>query len=127
MYLEKNLSKIRQIAAEREYENVRFRTFLKGKNGRNVDSIVHRLHREITPHIDCSTCGNCCYCLSAEISAEDIKTLARLENISPEEYRTRYCGEEFKSTYLKDIPCRYVKVFMRIGLNSAGNHKIRPF
>ena len=108
MPLETNLSKIKKIAAKREDENFRFRAFLKGKDSKEVDSVVHQLHTKIASQIDCSLCGNCCYCLKSKVSKEDITVLARLENISPEKYLTCYCEEEMGSIYLKDIPCRYM-------------------
>jgi Fe-S-cluster containining protein len=108
MYIETNLSKIRRIAAEREDENYRFRRFLKSKDSEKVDDIVHRLHKKIVPLIDCTTCGNCCYCLRLKINDEDINVLAHLENISPEEYQTGYCEEDEEDICLKDVPCRYL-------------------
>ena len=108
MPLETNLSKIKQIAAEREDENFRFRTFLKGKDAEKVDSVVHRLHTKITSQIDCTLCGNCCCCLKPKVSKEDIEALARLENISSEKYLTCYCEKEDGDIYFKDIPCRYI-------------------
>jgi Fe-S-cluster containining protein len=108
MEIETNLSRIKQLAAVREDENMRFRSFLKGKDDKKVDNIVRRLHAEITAQIDCDTCRNCCYCLRPEVDKEDIEILARLENISPENYVTDYCEKEDGDLYLKDIPCRYV-------------------
>ncbi|MDR1342209.1 MAG: YkgJ family cysteine cluster protein [Prevotellaceae bacterium] len=108
MHLETDLSKIRQIAAIRENENFRFRTFLKGKDDEEIDSIVHRLHKEITAQVDCTACRNCCYCLRSEVDTEDIQVLARLENISLESYVANYCEKEGRDFYFKDMPCRYI-------------------
>jgi Fe-S-cluster containining protein len=107
MYLETNLLKIKQLAAKREDENFRFRTFLKGKDPDKVDGIVHRLHEKYTSLIDCTTCGNCCSCLKPRVEEDDIEILARLEKISSEEYTASYCEEDFGDVYLKDMPCRY--------------------
>ena len=107
MYLETDLIKIKQLAAKREDENYRFRAFLKGKDGKNVDSIVHQLHEKYVSLIDCTTCGNCC-CLKPRVEEEDIEILARLENISIDEYTASYCEEDFGDIYLKNMPCRYV-------------------
>jgi hypothetical protein len=129
MYIETNLSKIKQIADIREDENFRFRAFLKGKDGEKIDSIGHRLHKEITAQIDCTACANCCYCLRSAVSKADVNTLARLENISPEEFQDAYCETDFGGTYLKDIPCRYIDgknaAFMKIAPNNAKHTPIR--
>jgi len=109
MHLETNLSKIKQIAAKREDENFRFRAFLKNRDGKEIDSIVHRLHAKIVPLIDCTSCRNCCYCMKPKMSMEDITRLAQLENISSEEYIDDYCEKEFGDIYLADMPCRYIE------------------
>jgi Fe-S-cluster containining protein len=108
MYIETNLLKIKKIAAMREKENFRFRTFLKGKDDKKIDSIVYRLHEEIITQIECTACANCCYCLTPNISKADIDVLARLENISSEEFHDAYCETDFGDIYLKDTPCRYI-------------------
>jgi Fe-S-cluster containining protein len=108
MYIETNLSKIKQFADIRENENIRFRTFLKGKDEKKIDSIVHRLHKEITTEIDCTACANCCCCLTPNVSKADINILARLENISPEEFQAGYCETDDGDIHLKDSPCRYI-------------------
>jgi len=107
MYLETNLSKIKQKAAEREDENFRFRAFLKSKDSDKVDKIVHQLHKDIAQQIDCKLCGNCCIQLKPRLNEKDITTLAQLENVSSEKYMEDYCENDFGDIYLKNIPCRY--------------------
>ena len=41
MHLETDLSKMKHLAEVRDIENIRFRTYLKRKDGRIVDNIVH--------------------------------------------------------------------------------------
>ncbi|MDR1120500.1 MAG: YkgJ family cysteine cluster protein [Dysgonamonadaceae bacterium] len=108
MYIETNLSKIKQFAAIRKNENIRFRTFLKGEDGKEIDSIVHRMHKEITAQIDCAACANCCCCLVPNLSKADLNMLSGMENISPEEFQAAYCETDYGDIYLKDIPCRYL-------------------
>jgi len=109
MYLETNLSKIKQNASKRENENFRFRALLKSKDSDKVDEIVHQLHKEITQQIDCTLCGNCCIQLKPRLNEKDIVELAQLENISSEKYMEDYCEKDFGDIYLKNIPCRYVE------------------
>jgi len=108
MHLETDLLKIKQFAAKRENENFRFRVFLKGKDGDKIDEIVHQLHKEITPQIDCTLCGNCCNCMKPEVYEEDINRLSLLKNISSEKYLADYCEKNDGDIYLKNIPCRYL-------------------
>ena len=107
--METDLSKIKHLASIRENENMRFRTFLKGKDGDKVDVIVHRLHEEITKQIDCALCRNCCRQLNVRLFPEEIAFLAQLESITPENYESEYCEKEgFGEIYLKKLPCRYL-------------------
>jgi len=106
---ENELAKIKRLAAIREDENIRFRTFLKGKDSVKIDSIVHRLHKEITAQIDCTLCGNCCCQLKPEVYEKDVETLAQIEKITPENYIDLYCEkDEFGDVFLKTMPCRYL-------------------
>ncbi|MDR1182160.1 MAG: YkgJ family cysteine cluster protein [Bacteroidales bacterium] len=108
MYIERNLSKIKKLAAIREDDNYRFRAFLKGKDREKIDRIVHRLHKKIITQIDCSTCANCCSCLTTEVSETEINVLAHLENMSPEEFQDAYCEMQLGDICLEDMPCRYL-------------------
>jgi Fe-S-cluster containining protein len=107
-FIERNLATIKRFATIREDENYRFRAFLKSRDPYKVDAIVHRLHKEITPKIDCSSCGNCCN-MQATLSKEEVETLAKLENITAEEYLANYCVIGFGSISLKEKPCRYLQ------------------
>ena len=110
MHIETNLSKIKQLATVRENENIRFRAFLKSKDGDKVDSIVHRLHKEITAQIDCTLCGICCCQLKPELHEKDIAIRSQIEKITPENYIDNYCEkDDFGEIYFKTIPCRYLE------------------
>lgn len=108
--METDLVRIKELASGSESENMAFRSFLKGMDGNAVDRIVQSLHKEVSLQVDCTLCGNCCSSLKPGISRNDIKILAALEGISPEEYVSGYCQEdEFDGTFLKDTPCRYLE------------------
>ena len=109
MDIEPDLSTIRHLASVREEENIRFRTFLKSKDDAKVDSIVHRLHDEIVKQIDCTLCGNCCCVLKPQLYGADITLLARMENITPENYESDYCEEKDGEVFFKTGPCRYLE------------------
>ncbi|MDR2286389.1 MAG: YkgJ family cysteine cluster protein [Prevotellaceae bacterium] len=116
-YIEKNLVTIKRFAAIHEDENYRFRAFLKRQNSAKVDATVLRLNKEITPKIDCTLCGNCCN-LQPVLAEEEIETLAKLENITSEEYMEKYCAEKFGDIYLYAKPCHYLA---KTGCSIYGN------
>ena len=108
MIHETNLLKIKQIASVKNDENFRFRSYLKSKDSDKIDSIVHQLHDELIKQIDCTLCGNCCCNLKPELHKSDITILAQLENITSENYTSKYCENEYGEISLKTIPCRYL-------------------
>jgi len=109
--LELDLEKIHLISQQKEQENFRFRSFLKGQDSKRIDSIVHRLNKEIGDQIDCTTCGNCCSILTTNVTKKEIDVLAEYENISPQDFEANFLKKvQYEPTLcLKDMPCRYLK------------------
>ncbi|MDX9976118.1 MAG: YkgJ family cysteine cluster protein, partial [FCB group bacterium] len=75
--METNLERIKRLSEERDEENWRFRTFLKGRDEDEVDAQVHRLYEEVAAAIDCTACGNCCGVTWPCVSGEDVDRLAK--------------------------------------------------
>ncbi len=96
MTLETNLKKIQEIALQKREHNQAFRIFLEGQESDQIDDIVLRLNKEITPQIDCTACGNCCTKLRPIASVEVLKQFVDLDKI-----------EEVK--YAMSITCKHVK------------------
>lgn len=84
--LEVNLEKIATFAIESQKENREFSKFLSEQNSKSVDQIVHRLDREITPKIDCTTCGNCCRNLRPIATKEAMEPFVKPENMNAFKY-----------------------------------------
>jgi uncharacterized protein len=108
--IEMNLAKIERLAIQRENENFAFRMFLKSLDGKDVDKIVHRLHREVTRRIDCLECGNCCNSLVPRVREDEISLLAGLDKVSVEDFTKDHLEEDKYdgSLFLKATPCRYL-------------------
>lgn len=108
--IETDLEKIERLAIKRENENFAFRMFLKSLDDKEVDRIVHRLHREVTRQIDCLECGNCCNSLVPRVKEEEISFLAGLDNVPVEEFIANHVEEDKYegSLFLKATPCRYL-------------------
>jgi Fe-S-cluster containining protein len=109
--LELNIENIRLIAKRKEDENYEFRIFLKGQDSAKIDKIVHRLNEVIVEQIDCKKCGNCCKTLSPCISDSEIDILSQLDNLSRNDFVTRFVEKDkFEdSKFLKDSPCKYLR------------------
>src|SRR4030042_3319491 len=108
--LELNIEKIWRISDQKENENYRFRSFLKGQDSEKVDKIVHRLNKEIVKLIDCRNCGNCCKNLRPHVTDTEIDKFLNIDNISREDFITNFIEQDDLEDikYLKDTPCKYL-------------------
>ncbi|MCF7832141.1 MAG: YkgJ family cysteine cluster protein [Candidatus Marinimicrobia bacterium] len=111
MPLELNIEKIKRYAKQREDENWRFRTFLKGMDSENIDQIVHKLYETIRKKIDCTECGNCCNSLKPAVSQNEIRNLSSQLGMSIEIFEKKYLEKsdvKNNAFYFKDIPCKFL-------------------
>ncbi len=105
-----NLQEIKMLAAERETENDSFRYFLKSKNSKQVDEIVHELNAVISPQIDCTQCGNCCKSLMINITPPEANTLATQLSMSLSELKEKYIEESMGGQLIMNsIPCHFLE------------------
>jgi len=100
MQLETNLKRIKEIAKEKEAENLSFQKYLKGQDSDKIDSIVHRLNDDITPKISCLECGNCCINLRPIATNEEVGKYVQEKDIEEFKY-----SMSFSCTHLKDKGC----------------------
>lgn len=110
MKLLTDLSSIKEIAAEKESENDRFRIYLKQQDGAETDIIVHRLNAEITPQIDCTACGNCCKSLMINVTADETRLLAAHLQTSIAIVKEKYIEKsEGGQMIINTIPCHFLE------------------
>jgi len=108
-YLETNLATIAQVAQEREDENWRFRSYLKGKDGEKIDARVHRLNSEISAKIDCTTCGNCCKTFMISVEPEELEPLAAHLLKPLAEVKENYIEQSSEGDFIVNkIPCHFL-------------------
>jgi len=105
--------RVRQLAAQREDENWRFRSFLKAADLsiRRIDSIVHRHYEDVRAQIDCTKCGNCCKEVGPLLSRADILRLAAAVGSPEPAFVERYVkpAEEKKRFLFKGLPCPFLQ------------------
>jgi len=107
-HLETDLEKIRALALLRTNENQRFRSLLKNRNVTKTDLLVHRLHHEIAPKIDCTTCGNCCGTLTPYLTTTDLERLSEGTQLTVEQVIYFYTETDEHGLALKDVPCCFL-------------------
>jgi uncharacterized protein len=126
MAVETDIKKIKKISKKKERENWRFRSFLKGYDieVEEMDSIVHRLNKQVSGKIDCTACANCCKEISPCLDKEDIERLSRGLGISPTNFSEQYLVEEDGNFSEKLIfnkkPCPFLKG------NLCSQYEFRP-
>jgi hypothetical protein len=113
MRIELDLKVIKRNSEQREGENLRFRSYLKGEDSENIDKIVHRLYENVLDHIDCTECGNCCVELETCFQKTEIEHLCKFLDIDKDKFiekNTKTSEFEEKDTFvLKSKPCLFLE------------------
>ena len=109
MKLQTEPKAVARLAAKREDENWRFRSFLKGIDLEieELDAIVHKQYKAISRQIDCCACGNCCREALPVVQASDLVRLVSGLNMSEAEVIQRFlvAGEEKGTFTFNQKPC----------------------
>ncbi len=111
MKIETNLETIASIGKQREEENWKFRSYLKDVRGVNLDAIVQQLYAEVSSHIDCTQCANCCKVVYPILDEEDVVALSSHLNGSVEEFITKHLvvsDEEENAFKFNAVPCPFL-------------------
>ena len=108
-HLETDIDRIKELGSLRAEENQRFRALLKNRNVHKIDLLVHKLNAQIAPHINCTTCGNCCRTLSPYLTTEDLHHLNLATQLPVEEVITQYTETDEFGISLRHLPCCFLK------------------
>ena len=113
MFIEVDLETIKRNGNLREDQNLRFRRFLKGQDGDQLDKMVHELYEWVVKQIDCTQCANCCIELETSFKMDEIDRLARSSIIEKEQFikestKPDAYGDE-QIVWLKSQPCQFLK------------------
>ncbi len=84
--------KLARVFKKVEDDNWDFRSFLKGQDEKELDKLVHKMHKELFKDTDCISCSNCCRKIVPILEDKDIPAISSKLGIST---------EVFKRTYLK--------------------------
>ena len=74
-----------------------------------VDALVYRLNEQITPKIDCTTCGNCCKSLLINVTEEEADNLSKHLQQSREVFDNQYLEKSNTMMLMNAIPCTFLK------------------
>lgn len=113
MKLEIDLKTIQKLSKEKDKENWKFRSLLKGYDAEpeEIDSIVHKLNQSISSQIDCTTCANCCKQVLPILNQKDIKRFSSGLGVTVSQFKKRYlkAAEEPEKFTFKKTPCPFLK------------------
>ena len=102
---------VEKLAEQNENEIWRFRSLLKGAdiNHKDLDSIVHKLYKEVVTQFDCQKCGNCCRIMRPALEKDDISKLAAYLSITPKEFEKKYIEKDERENEIvfNKIPCPF--------------------
>jgi Fe-S-cluster containining protein len=91
--IERDPIAVARLAAEREGENWRFRSFLKNSRqptDGQLNRLAKRLGEEATAQIDCRECAACCRNNVIPVSEDEIARLASRLGEPPDVFRAKY-------------------------------------
>jgi len=74
-----------------------------------VDALVYELNEQITPKIDCTTCGNCCKSLLINVTEEEADNLSKHLQQSREMFDNQYLEKSNTMMLMNAIPCTFLK------------------
>lgn len=102
---------VARLAGEKEDENWRFRTFLKGVGIKKIDAAVHRHYEEVAAKIDCCSCGNCCEVAQPSLDEEDVSRVSTGLTLGPQSTIERFLvpGEDPGTYTFNAKPCPMLK------------------
>jgi Fe-S-cluster containining protein len=110
--IETDRARIKELSEARAEANWAFYRYLKESDlfPEEIDAVVHRLYREISAQIECSSCLNCCKQLSPCLDAEELEELSRAMGMAMSEFIAAYLVEDTESHgfVVKGRPCPFL-------------------
>ena len=107
---------LEKLAAEKEDDNWRFRSFVKfydGMSDEELDLLVFKTADEVGSAIDCTRCGRCCTELKPMCSEQDQQRLAAGLSITVEQLREQYLeydeSDDEPGWRMSNSPCPFLQ------------------
>lgn len=100
---------MKQKAGELSAENDQFQAFLTEIDSEALDGEAFSLSEQITPQIDCTSCGNCCKSLMVNIDEAEASKLANHLGKTREAFDEAYISKgESGRMVINAIPCHFL-------------------
>lgn len=100
---------LKEANARVEEDNWILRTFLKGREEKEVDELVHNLHKKSFGSFNCVECLNCCKEVVPVVGNKEIKAISKKLGLTVQEFRDKYLIESDEGFQIKDKPCPFLR------------------
>lgn len=108
-YTKKKIEEMERKASSMAPENKAFLESLLKKKPKNLDKVVHQLHKEEFEKIDCIECARCCSSLGPMIFESDISRMAAALKMKSSEFSKKYIiMDEDGDNIFKEKPCPFL-------------------
>lgn len=121
--MEKNPHTVVRLAAEREDENWRFRSFLRclpPRRRREIDRLAARFGREAEARMDCTACGACCRSCHVPVEDAEVERLAGRLSLPVQSFREQHMEPDDDGEPALRAPCVFLQG------NRCGVYEDRP-
>ncbi len=85
------------------------RSFLKGRDEKEVDDLFNTLHNELFEEIDCLQCVNCCKEMNIPLEGKDVNEISMKLGLSMKEFKAKYLEKTDQGLKIKGKPCPFLK------------------
>lgn len=118
---------IHAAAAEREEENLRFRTFLKiNADPDKLDRQFLELHRELFAKYDSCQCGNCCREYNTSLSEEEALGISAYLGVNPQNFLDN-CLIRNQDGLELSAPCQFLDMDGKCQIQDCKPEECRGF
>ncbi len=100
--------KLKNAFKKVEDENWILRSFLKGQDPEDVDSIVHRLHNELFEDFNCIACSNCCATIVPLVEDDEIEVISTKLELTAAEFKSQYLTITNEGFVINNKPCPFL-------------------
>ncbi|WP_423129195.1 YkgJ family cysteine cluster protein [Gaoshiqia sp. Z1-71] len=100
---------LKEMTANRRQEFSALFQKLKKKKPKNLDAVVHALHREAFDQFNCLDCANCCSGISPIVTDKDAERLAKSQKMKPAAFIGQYLTiDEDHDFVFQKTPCPFL-------------------
>ena len=120
-------SNIMAAAGKKEYENLKFRAYLKNRADPDVlDRQFLELHNELFTGYDCRKCNNCCRAYNPVVQEDEIDSISTFLGVTGQDFSDKYLVQTNEGYEIKS-PCCFLNANGECLIQECKPAKCRDF